>query len=240
MDLAFSVAATIAGDGCRIRIPNLGWGRTRETLRFTGKILSATISRVADRWFASITVDTQDLSHLPKAENQSAVGVDLGGGAALATLSTGEVIAGPKAHTRLLKRLRRLSRSLSRKQKGSANSKKARVRLARLIRPDRQHSPGCPEPAHHEPDAPLPGDRDRGLECVWHAEESPSGPARLWAWGSSSSAASSATRATCAAARWWWRIAGLPEQDLFVLRVCIGEPAAVGARLDMPGMPDLT
>ncbi len=80
MDLAFSVAATIAGDGCRIRIPNLGWGRTRETLRFTGKILSATISRVADRWFASITVDTQDLSHLPKAENQSAVGVDLGGG----------------------------------------------------------------------------------------------------------------------------------------------------------------
>lgn len=60
MDLAFSVAATIAGDGCRIRIPNLGWVRMRETLRFTGKILSATISRVADRWFASITVDTQE------------------------------------------------------------------------------------------------------------------------------------------------------------------------------------
>ncbi|MFD2405112.1 RNA-guided endonuclease InsQ/TnpB family protein [Azorhizophilus paspali] len=53
-------------------------------------------------------------------------------GAALATLSTGEVIAGPKAHAALLKRLRRLSRSLSRKQKGSANSKKARARLARL------------------------------------------------------------------------------------------------------------
>lgn len=51
---------------------------------------------------------------------------------ALATLSTGEVIAGPKAHRTLLKRLRRLSRSLSRKQKGSANAKKARARLARL------------------------------------------------------------------------------------------------------------
>jgi putative transposase len=118
-------------DGCRIRIPNLGWVRMRETLRFTGKILSATISRVADRWFASITVDTQDLSHLPKAENQGAVGVDLGV-SSLATLSTGEVIAGPKAHGTLLKRLRRLSRSLSRKQKGSANAKKARARLARL------------------------------------------------------------------------------------------------------------
>ena len=87
--------------------------------------------QVADRWFASITVDTQDLSHLPKAENQGAVGVDLGV-SALATLSTGEVIAGPKAHRTLLKRLRRLSRSLSRKQKGSANAKKARARLARL------------------------------------------------------------------------------------------------------------
>lgn len=82
-------------DGSRIRIPNLGWVRMRESLRFTGKILSATISRVADRWFASITVDTQDLSHLPKAENQGAVGVDLGA-SALATLSTGEVITGPK------------------------------------------------------------------------------------------------------------------------------------------------
>ncbi|MFD2404746.1 RNA-guided endonuclease InsQ/TnpB family protein [Azorhizophilus paspali] len=98
-------------DGCRIRIPHLGWVRMREALRFSGKILSATISRVADRWFASISVDTQDLTHLPKAENQGAVGVDLGV-SALATLSTGEVIAGPKAHAALLKRLRRLSRSL--------------------------------------------------------------------------------------------------------------------------------
>lgn len=117
--------------GCRIRIPNLGWVRMRESLRFTGKILSATISRVADRWFVSISVDTQDLSHLPKAENQGAVGVDLGV-SVLATLSTGEVVTGPKAHTAQLKRLRRLSRSLSRKQKGSANARKARARLARL------------------------------------------------------------------------------------------------------------
>ena len=56
-------------DGCRIRIPNLGWVRMRESLRFAGKIMSATISRVADRWFVSITVDTEDDSYLPKAEN---------------------------------------------------------------------------------------------------------------------------------------------------------------------------
>jgi putative transposase len=118
-------------DGCRIRIPKLGWVRMRESLRFAGKILSATISRVAERWFVSITVDTPDNPHLPKAENQGAVGVDLGV-SALATLSTGETIPGPKPHKALLARLRRLSKSLSRKQKGSANRRKAKAKLAKL------------------------------------------------------------------------------------------------------------
>jgi putative transposase len=119
-------------DGSRIRIPNLGWVRMRETLRFAGKILSATVSRVAERWFVSVAVETQDDSHLPPAENQGAVGVDLGT-KALATLSTGEPQApGPKPHQALRDRLRRLSRSLSRKQKGSANRKKAKAKLAKL------------------------------------------------------------------------------------------------------------
>ncbi|MDD2729799.1 RNA-guided endonuclease TnpB family protein [Malikia sp.] len=118
-------------DASRIRIPHLGWVRMRETLRFAGKILSATVSRVADRWYVSLAVDTHDDSPLPQAENQGAVGVDLGV-KALATLSTGETIPGPKPHQALLNRLRRLSRSLSRKQKGSANRKKARARLAKL------------------------------------------------------------------------------------------------------------
>jgi len=118
-------------DGSRIRIPNLGWVRMRETLRFTGKIMSATVSRVADRWFVSITVDAPDDLHPAKAENQGVVGVDLGV-SALATLSTGEIITGPKAHKALLCRLQRLSRGLSRKGKGSENRKKAKVRLAKL------------------------------------------------------------------------------------------------------------
>ena len=118
-------------DGSRIRIPNLGWVRMRETLRFTGKVMSATISRVADRWFVSITVDMSEQFMQSAAENQGAVGVDLGV-SALATLSTGEVVRGPKANTQLLKRLKRLSKRLSNKQKGSQNRKKAKVKLARL------------------------------------------------------------------------------------------------------------
>ncbi|MFZ2727086.1 MAG: transposase [Methylococcaceae bacterium] len=115
----------------RIRIPNLGWVRMRESLRFSGKILSATISRIANRWYASISVETEDKSHLPKAENQGVVGVDLGI-KALATLSTGEIITGAKPLKRLMIKLHRLSRALSKKIKGSANRHKAKQKIARL------------------------------------------------------------------------------------------------------------
>lgn len=118
-------------DGSRIRIPNLGWVRMREALRFTGKVMSATISRVADQWLVSITVEIPDNSHLPQAQNQGVVGVDLGV-SALATLSTGESMVGPKPHKALLGRLQRLSRSVSRKQKGSSNRNKARAKLVKL------------------------------------------------------------------------------------------------------------
>ena len=116
--------------GLRIRIPNLGWVRMREQLRFDGKIMSAVISRTADKWFASIAVETQD-SHLPKAENQGVVGVDLGV-SSLATLSTGEKIEGPKPLKALLNRLRRCSRGLSRKVKGSKNREKAKRKLSKM------------------------------------------------------------------------------------------------------------
>uniref|UniRef100_UPI0035CFE0F5 RNA-guided endonuclease InsQ/TnpB family protein n=1 Tax=Bartonella sp. AP88HLJMH TaxID=3243505 RepID=UPI0035CFE0F5 len=46
--------------GSKIRIPKLGWVRLREQLRFQGKILSATISRKADRWFVSLSVQTDN------------------------------------------------------------------------------------------------------------------------------------------------------------------------------------
>ncbi len=112
-----------------IRVPNLGWVRMREALRFSGKILSATVSRKADKWFVSITVDTEDTPTI--CENQAIVGVDLGVNR-LATLSDGTFVSGAKPHGILLNRLRRLSRSLSRKQKGSNNRAKAKLKLAKL------------------------------------------------------------------------------------------------------------
>jgi putative transposase len=119
-------------EGKRIHIPKLGWVRMRENLRFTGKLVSATVSRTADLWFVSLTVELKEAPE--RCESQAAVGVDLGVNR-LATLSNGERIAGPKPlqnKSRELKKLRRLSRRQSRKRKGSRNREKARLKLARL------------------------------------------------------------------------------------------------------------
>lgn len=132
----------------RIKLPVIGWVRLREPLRFAGRPVSATVSRVADRWFVSVQVETEPKSvpenqgkalagtpfPLPPAQAElarRAVGVDLGV-KALATTSDGGVFEGPKALRYYLAKLKRLSRSLSRKVKGSANRRKAKARLARL------------------------------------------------------------------------------------------------------------
>src|SRR3990167_2713886 len=90
----------------RIRIPRLGWMRMRESLRYSGKIVSATISHRANKWFVSITVEMQKPIPPAANDNQVAVGVDLGL-TDFAVLSTGEKITGPKPHQALMSRLKR-------------------------------------------------------------------------------------------------------------------------------------
>jgi len=113
----------------RIRLPVIGWVRLTENLRFAGRIMSATVRRIADRWFVSIQVDVGEFSRSRVADG--VLGIDLGL-TSLATLSTGEKIEGPRSLKSNLKRLRRASRSHSRKQKGSSNKRKSASRLARI------------------------------------------------------------------------------------------------------------
>lgn len=115
-------------DGKNIRVPKLGWVKMRETLRFTGKIMSAVVSRTAGQWFAAIAVDTEVISQPPKAKG--AIGVDLGI-SALATMSDGRKVQHSSKWGNLEKQVRRLQKSVSRKQKGSASRRKAVGKLAR-------------------------------------------------------------------------------------------------------------
>jgi putative transposase len=92
------------------------------------KILSATVSEQAGRWFVSLQVETD--SPKPAASDKPMAGVDLGV-KALATVSDGAVFANPQALKRNLQKVKRLQRAVSRKVKGSANRRKAVQQLAR-------------------------------------------------------------------------------------------------------------
>jgi len=105
--------------------------RMAESLRYPEcKPLSITIKRIANRWFASIRVELEDFEVVHENQGTS-IGVDLGITCAV-TLSDGRKIFAPKPLEKMLRKLKRLSRSLSRKQKGSKNRNKARIKLARL------------------------------------------------------------------------------------------------------------
>ena len=120
-----------------IRLPMIGRVRLKETRSergFEGRILSATISRRADRWFASLAVERETVLSKPAEEKTSVVGVDLGLKAAAVIYDGSEarVVEPLRMLRRNLGKLRRLDRQLARKQRGSRNREKARLRRARL------------------------------------------------------------------------------------------------------------
>ena len=108
-----------------------------ETLRFQGKVLSVTISRTANKWYASFQVEipdkiTNSFYKSPVDKNQ-VIGVDLGI-KVLATLSNGTKWDGSKATRQYAARLRRQQKALSRKQ----GSKKGETKSANYIKQQRK------------------------------------------------------------------------------------------------------
>ena len=106
------------------------------------KILFATVTHHAGRWWVSLNVEAADLhpahQHPPRdpADDGGWVGVDRGLSAFLvAADADGTEVAritdAPKALAAGMKRQRRLAKSLSRKQKGSHNRRDAAAKLGR-------------------------------------------------------------------------------------------------------------
>jgi putative transposase len=144
-----------------IQLPRLGTLRLKEKsyLPMNARIGSATITEQAGRWYVSICVHEEQAE--PTPATGPVVGVDLGV-KTLATIYDGREIANPKALRKRLKRLQRLSRWHSRKQKGSANRKKAQRKLARMharianIRKDALHKATAGLVAKNKPSEQCP------------------------------------------------------------------------------------
>jgi putative transposase len=128
---SFRLDGTIRVEANHIQLPRIGKIRLKETdyLPADQKILSATISRQANRWFVSIQVESPEREAKPA--NREALGIDLGI-KTLATCSDGTTFENPKALRKNLKKLKRKQRQLSRKKKGSNNREKAKHNLAKL------------------------------------------------------------------------------------------------------------
>jgi putative transposase len=154
---SFRLYGVIRCAGATVRLPRLGTVATHESTRKlarrlgkgSARILSATVSRTAQRWFVSFTCEVE--RSLPERHPRSgtAIGIDLG----ITPLLTGAdgagtviTVYGPKALRSSLGRLRRASRAHSRKANGGANRRKAAARLARIharvanIRADALHT----------------------------------------------------------------------------------------------------
>ncbi len=112
--------------GTSIKLPTIGWVKTYEGLPHT-TCKSITISRTADSWFIAFAYEQNPEQ---KIKSQEVVGVDLGV-KELATLSTGVVFPNPKHYKSHRAKLKRLSRVLARKVKGSGNRHKAKVQLGK-------------------------------------------------------------------------------------------------------------
>lgn len=95
------------------------------------KLRSVTITKTTTgKYYASVLYETGCLMPEPVVLDKArALGVDLGV-KTFAVLSTGEFIANPRFLEKGSKRLRLLSKSLSRKKKGSFNRAKARLKVA--------------------------------------------------------------------------------------------------------------
>ena len=113
-----------------IQLPKLGNVKTKNKLVPQGRILNATISQEpSGKYYVTLCCADVKIEKLQLTTKN--VGIDLGLKEFCAT-SDNEIIQNPKFLKKSLDKLAKLQRELSRKQSGSSNYNKARIKVARL------------------------------------------------------------------------------------------------------------
>ena len=123
------------GEG-RLKLPKLGWVKTRGQPGIQGKILNVTVRRVVEGHYEATILCEVAIPYLPAAP-QFAAGVDVGiKEFAIVTGGDGEFDhhANPKFYRAALRKLRKAQKTLSRRKRGSVRYRKAKTKLARIHR----------------------------------------------------------------------------------------------------------
>lgn len=134
-----------------LKIPNLGWVKMSERLRFIGKVNGVVLSQQGDKYFASFSVQVTEDEYKRTHPNPCSdkanrkAGIDLGIKSAL-ILSDGIAVESPKPLKKNLRKIKRISRQLDKRthartkqerlagKKKSNNYRKLSVKLSNAQR----------------------------------------------------------------------------------------------------------
>lgn len=117
-----------------MRIPRIGRIHCFENVAARvgdGAVTRVTVSRLAGRWFASLTV--RDTIEIDERDTNHPVGVDVGV-SRLATLSDGSMVDNPRSLQRNLSKLAKKHRALPRTCKGSRRRERAKRQVQKTYR----------------------------------------------------------------------------------------------------------
>jgi putative transposase len=117
-------------DGRRLKLTWIGRIAVRWHRPIEGKIKTCRIICKAGKWFAAFMCEIDKPE--PLAKTGKSIGVDVGLHR-LATLSNGERVENPRWYRKVLRQLRVIHRSVSRKKLGGSNRRKAIRQLQRLM-----------------------------------------------------------------------------------------------------------
>ena len=124
-------------EGSKVFLPKIGWVKFRKSREIQGTINETTIVQEGEDWFVCFSCEWEKVS--PKAapvNEEHAIGIDVGLTHFATTSVSQENIQNKIENPRFLKirldHLRYLSRQLSKKEKRSKNSLKARHKLSKL------------------------------------------------------------------------------------------------------------
>lgn len=117
-----------------IILPKLGSVKIRgyrNLSELSGRIINATVSRIAEKYYVSVLVEEE--IKIPEDKTRKIVGLDLGV-KTLVTTSDNEYYGNPRYLTKYENKIKRLQRDLSRKQRGSNNYNKNLTKIEETYR----------------------------------------------------------------------------------------------------------
>lgn len=127
---SYCTKGSIHYKGNYIKIPKLGFVRTRNKLVPEGRFLSITISKEpSGKYFVSLCCDDVAIVPLLATGKVAGLALDIEN---ICVTSDGKFYKNQNNLQQSLDKLAKLQRELSRKEKGSANYEKARIKVAKL------------------------------------------------------------------------------------------------------------